>query len=141
VQEAFLGRFFDMNSKLNRHPGPVVEAALRERRGHRRLSVRLALVVRLGASETAGAVMERTVTRNISPGDMCFESRLTSRMRVGDRLDADIELPVEGATIFSERRLQARGRVVRVDPSGQDGAPGSAAVVFEGPPAFHSADV
>jgi hypothetical protein len=70
---------------------------------------------------------------------MCFESGLAGRMRIGDRLDVDIELPVEGATIFSERRLQARGRIVRVEPPGQDGAPGRAAVVFEGPPAFHSA--
>ena len=128
-----------MNANVNRQSGPDAGTALNERRGHRRLSVRLALVVRLGASETVPAVAERTVTRNISPGDMCFESRLTGRMRVGDLLDVDIELPVEGPTIFSERRLQARGRIVRVEPSGQDGAPGSAAVVFEGPPVFHSA--
>lgn len=130
-----------MNAKIRKHPGPAYVAALGERRRHRRLSVRLGVVVRLEASEGGPGALERTVTRNISPGDACFDSDLVGRLRAGDRLEVDIELPVEGATVFSERRLHAVGQVVRLEPLGRDGGPGGVAVVFEGPPVFHPADV
>ncbi len=112
---------------------------LSDRRRHRRLAVRLSIVVRLGSDPSARATVERTVTRNISPGDVLFESAFAARLGAGDLIQVDIELPVEGPTIFSERRLQAQGRVARVEPPGPDGGPGSVAVVFEGPPVFHSA--
>ena len=129
-----------MNMSPDRQSDPACGNALGERRRNRRLSVRLGVVVRLKASEAGSAVVERTVTRNISPGDMCIESGLAARLRAGDRLDVDIELPVEGSTIFSERRLQAGGRVVRVEAPGAEARTGGVAVVFEGPPVFHSAN-
>lgn len=114
------------------------DACLQERRRNRRLSVRLAVAVRLPGPGGEPTVVERTVTRNISPGDMCFESGLAGRLRQGDPVEVDIELPVDGATIFAERRLQARGRVVRLEASGLGAGPAGVAIVFEGPPAFHS---
>ena len=111
-----------------------------ERRGNRRIAVRLSVSVRFLTAEGAPSGAERTVTRNISPHDMCFESGLAGQLTPGDRLEAEIELPVEGATIFAERRLQARGRIVRVESTVATGQAGAVAVIFEGPPVFHSAN-
>jgi hypothetical protein len=109
-----------------------------ERRKNRRLSVRLAIEVRLNGGPGRPATVEKTFTRNISPGDMYFESALGDRLRIGDKVEAYIELPLGGSTIFSERRLEAQGRVVRLDRAG-DGEPlRGAALVFDEPPAFHT---
>jgi hypothetical protein len=117
----------------------LCDACTSERRANRRLAVRLGVAVRVVPAGGGSAAVERTVTRNISPGDMSFESGMARQLHAGQHLDVDIELPMEGATIFADRRLQARGKVVRVDPPGPDGSPGVVAVVFENVPAFHPA--
>ena len=86
-------------------------ACLDERRRNRRVSVRLGVAVRIPASAGGPATVERTTTRNISPGDMCFESGLGRRLNPGDLIELDIQLPAEGPKIFAERRLQVKGHL------------------------------
>ncbi len=121
-------------------PHSACGACLSERRRNRRLSVRLGVSVRLPAAGGKPEAVERTATRNVSPGDACIESGLVQRLRPGDRLELDIDLPGEGATIFTGRRLQATGRVVRMELAEPPSVSGIIAVVFEGSPVFHSAE-
>ncbi len=129
---------------------PDPGACLDERRRNRRISVRLGVAVRLPASAADPATVERTTTRNISPGDMCFESGLGSRLRTGDTVELDIQLPAskakairgltDGPLATSERRLLVKGRIVRVEAPDSGDGPSAVAVVFERPPAFHNAN-
>ena len=71
---------------------------------------------------------------------MYFESTLTDRLQIGAIAEVEMELPVRGSTIFGERTLTARGRVVRLGPeSAEEPNRRGVAIVFETPPAFHVA--
>ncbi len=110
--------------------------------------MRLGVAVRVPASNGEPATVERTTTRNISPGDMCFESGLGRRLRTGDAVELDIQLPastgepVPGLADLtrgtSERRLLVRGRIVRVDSPESGNGPSAVAVIFERTPEFHT---
>ncbi len=126
-------------TKVQRPNDPDIGACLEERRRNRRISVRLGVSVRLPESPRGPAAVERTTTRNISPGDMCFESGFGRRLQAGDPVELDIEVPAEGPPLFAERRLQVKGRVVRVEVAGAADLPSAVAVIFERPPAFHKA--
>jgi hypothetical protein len=112
-----------------------------ERRKHRRLAVRLDILVRpYGAAGQPMSAVEKATTHDISPGDMYFVSSLADRLEMDDRVDVDIEVPAQGTPIFGERHLRVSGRVARLDPPG----PGAAtrrgvAIVFDQPPAFRTA--
>ena len=109
-----------------------------ERRRNRRLNARLDILVRLPNDEGGLAPVERTCTENISSGDMYFQSSLADRLSVGDLIDVEIELPVRTSTIFTEKRLEARGRVARIgEPSIEEPNRLGVAIVFLKPPAFH----
>ena len=116
------------------------ETCFAERRKNRRLVAQLDIEVRLGNQQGAPFAAEKAVTRDISSGDMYFESSLGDRLRLGDILDVEIELPVRSSTIFSEKQLSARGRVVRLGPpSVEEPNRRGVAIVFLEPPAFHTA--
>ena len=116
------------------------ETCFDERRRNRRLKARLDIVVRLNDPSGNHTPVEKTRTQNISSGDMYFESSFGDRLKLGDVIDVDIELPVRTSTIFSERRLEARGKVVRLGLASED-EPNrrGVAIVFVEPPAFHRA--
>lgn len=111
-----------------------------ERRKNHRLPVRLDIVVRLRNGPGRPDTIEKAYTINVSPRDMYFESSLTDRLQIGAIADVEIELPVRGSTIFGERTLTARGRVVRVgQESGEEPNRWGVAIMFESPPAFQVA--
>jgi len=71
--------------------------------------------------------------------DNRFESSLGDRLHLGDMLDVDIELPMRSSTIFSEKHLTAKGRVVRLGtPSNEEPNRRGVAIAFLKPPAFHA---
>jgi len=116
------------------------ETCFDERRRNRRLNAQLDIVVQLTDQQGLQAPVEKTRTRNISSGDMYFESSFGDRLKIGDVIDVDIELPVRTSTIFSERRLSAKGRVVRLgDASTEEPNWRGVAIVFTEAPAFHRA--
>jgi len=116
------------------------ETCSTDRRKNRRLAVPLDIVVHVGPCSSRLAATERAVARNVSPGDMYFESALAERLRVGQIVSVDIELPIGSSTIFTEKQLGVRGEIVRLGPPSVE-EPGrrGVAMVFLGPPAFHTA--
>ncbi|HUW56960.1 MAG TPA: PilZ domain-containing protein [Planctomycetota bacterium] len=118
---------------------PTRETCFAERRKNRRLRVRLDIVVRQHVPDGLPGAVEQATTRNVSSGDLYFESSLGDRLHIGDVVDVDIELPARSSTIFSEKHLATRGRVVRLGlPSIEEPNRRGVAIVFLEPPAFHT---
>jgi hypothetical protein len=116
------------------------ETCSADRRKNRRLAVQLDIVVRLIGSSGKPVATERATTRNISPSDMYFESTLGDRVHLGQIVSVDIDLPMRSSTIFSEKQLTAKGRIVRLGPpSVEELNRRGVAVVFLEPPAFYTA--
>jgi len=116
------------------------ETCFDERRRNRRLSARLDIVVRLHTEKGVPGPVERASTDNISSGDMYFQSSLGDRLHIGDIVDVEIELPMRTSTIFTTKRLEARGQVTRIGTQSLE-EPNrlGVAIVFLKPPAFHRA--
>ncbi|KPJ52846.1 MAG: hypothetical protein AMS16_05870 [Planctomycetes bacterium DG_58] len=125
--------------KVEQPDNPERETCFAERRKNRRLLTQLDIEVRLGSRDGAPFAVEKAITRDISSGDMYFESTLGYHLRVGDMVDVEIELPVRSSTIFSEKQLSVRGRVTRLGPpSIEEPNCRGVAIVFLEPPAFHT---
>jgi len=111
-----------------------------DRRKNHRLPVRLDIVVRLRSDPGRPETIEEAYTLNVSSRDMYFESTLADRLQVGVIAEVEMELPVRGSTIFGERTLAARGRVVRLGAeSAEEPNRRGVAIVFESLPAFRVA--
>ena len=119
---------------------PARDTCFAERRKNRRLMVRLDITVRPQGTLGLPGAVEQATTRNVSSGDLYFESSLGDRLEIGDIVDVDIELPARGSTIFTEKHLATKGRVVRMGlPSIEEPNRRGVAIVFLKPPAFHAA--
>lgn len=116
---------------------PGHQTCFADRRKNRRLKVRLDVAVRLHRGAGVPPSVEKASTRDISPGDLYFESSLADRLQIADVVDLEIELPIRSSTIFSERLLAAKGRVVRFGPPSSE-VPNrrGVALIFVTPPAF-----
>lgn len=116
------------------------ETCSADRRKSRRLAVQLDIMVHVTGPSSRPSATEKAVTLNVSPSDMYFESTLGDRLHPGQIVSVDIELPIGSSTIFTEKQLGARGRVVRLGPSStEEPNRRGVAVVFLEPPAFHAA--
>jgi hypothetical protein len=92
-----------------------------ERRRYRRIFTELGMTVSLPEAKSGkpGAT-ETTKTVNVSPGDAFFLSGLHERLRIGSELLLSIELPTGSKNLFSGRRLEVKGRVVRLGEAPAD---------------------
>jgi hypothetical protein len=119
---------------------PGSETCSADRRKNRRLAVQLDVLVHLMGPSSRPLATERAVTLNVSPSDMYFESTLGDRLHIGQIVSVDIELPMGSSTVFTDKQLGARGRVVRLGPSSiEEPSRRGVAVVFLEVPAFHAA--
>ena len=110
---------------------------LAERRRNRRLRVALDVEVRLDGCDGQPQAAEKAQTRNVSSGDLYYESSLGDRLRLGDILDVHIELPVNATNVFSRQRLKVQGRVTRLGPpSDEEPNRRGVGVRFLNPPTF-----
>ena len=126
-----------MSCRKMKRPGSSSCSA--ERRKNRRLDVELNMIVRLTGVPGHPPAAEMATTENISSGDAYFETSLGELIHVGDILDLDMELPIRSSTIFSEKRLSAKGKVVRLGrESPHEPDRRGVAITFLEPPAFHS---
>jgi len=121
---------------VNSKAGP---RGVAERRSNRRLQVALDIEVSLNGNGEPPRAAEKARTRNISPGDLFYESSLGDRLSVGDIVQVHIELPVNVTNIFSQRRPIVRGRVTRLEPPSAD-EPNrrGVAIRFLQPPTFQA---
>ena len=85
-----------------------------ERRKHRRLPLRLPLIISGGRE--SGHFVEETATENVSAGGVYFKTDLWAQMPVGTRLCVVIEIPPADQRLLQPNRLQTVGRVVRISP-------------------------
>ena len=107
-----------------------------ERRKWPRLDV--ALKIRLRPVATAGEGFEERAfyTKNISTGGLLFDAGETPSLAEGSVFDVEISMPLAKYGFTSSRRLEARGKVCRVE--GRAAAPSGVALEFMAPPRFVS---
>ncbi len=108
------------------------------REGERRKWPRqdLALKIRLKSLPQAESPAEGWFyTRNISTGGLFFEGEQPDVLVEGAVFDIEINMPLARFGFTSARRLEARGKVCRLEPLGQAGRQG-VAVEFMAPPRF-----
>jgi hypothetical protein len=125
----------DKNTPLTRNQVPLIE-----RRKNQRVEVKLDIEVGLPSLDGSTPLKEKTVASNISPGDMYFETSLAAKIEPGDVVEVEIDLPVRWTGLFADRRLQVRGRVVRLGPPAlEDPSRRGIAIIFLHAPIFHTA--
>ena len=107
----------------------------KERRKWPRLEA--AFRVRLRALEGEGEVPESgyLYTKNISTGGLLIESGGELGLTKGSVFEVEIAMPLAKYGFGSQRRLEARGRVCRVEEPGEGGG-GGVALEFMAPPRF-----
>jgi len=108
-----------------------------ERRKWPRLDV--ALKIRLKPLVAAAEMVSEQsfYTKNISTGGLMFESDETPAVNEGSVFDVEISMPLAKYGFTSSRRLEARGRVCRVEAVPQGNRSG-VALEFMAPPRFVS---
>jgi len=111
---------------------------VRERRKWPRLEV--AFKIRLRPVEgNEGSIGEKQFfTRNISTGGLLFESEKPVPLSEGTVFDVEISMPLAKYGFASARRLEARGKVCRIEEPG-DGGRAGVAMEFMAPPRFVAA--
>jgi len=105
-----------------------------EKRKWPRLDV--SLKIRLKALVAEEAADERFFyTRNISTGGLMFENDEAAGVTEGSVFDVEISMPLAKYGFTSSRRLEARGRVCRIEKLVQEKRLG-VALEFMAPPRF-----
>ncbi len=105
-----------------------------ERRKWPRLEV--ALKIRLRPVEEGEAGEEQSChTKNISTGGLFFEGARPASLADAAVLDVEISMPLAKYGFSPARRLEARGRVCRVEEA-QGASVGGVALEFVSPPRF-----
>ena len=107
-----------------------------ERRKWPRLDV--ALKIRLRPVVAAGEGLEEKAfyTRNISTGGLLFETGEAAALAEGSVFDVEISRPLAKYGFTSSRRLEARGKICRVEA--RPAEPCGVALEFMAPPRFVS---
>ncbi len=85
-----------------------------DRRKHRRLAIRLPIEYRILDLEEPP--IERTVSRDISSGGICFETA-SDQIRVGTTLDVELIVPPGDGYFPYAGRVSSQTEVVRVEPA------------------------
>ena len=106
-----------------------------ERRKWPRLDVGFRIKLRSVESEGESLAEESFCTRNISTGGLLFESGEVLPVSEGKVFDVEISMPLAKYGFASSRRLEARGKVCRVEEEGDQRA---VALEFMAPPRFLS---
>ena len=120
-----------------RHGGAKGAPGGVERRRYRRIPAKLGLKVKVLDEPRPLPLREAAVTETVSPGDLYFHSTLYEHLRVGSRLEIEIDLPVAAGNLFSGRYLLVRGQVVRFgDHDAENPARRGVAVRFLSTPRF-----
>ncbi len=106
----------------------------------RRKWPRLDVGFRIRLKPVEGAAMnygeESFCTRNISTGGLLFEGPEVIEVAEGKVFDVEIAMPLARYGFASSRRLQARGRVCRIEEVEQEGGRRAVALEFMAPPRF-----
>jgi len=91
---------------------------LAERRGHRRIAIRLPVEIRQRRAD--GLYVVRTITRNLSTGGMFVELD-TADFRSADRLDVELRIPAAEGVSPYQGRASCAAEVLRVQeiPAGE----------------------
>ena len=92
-----------------------------EKRRHHRLSAALQLYYECMDSEDNKPEIHRGFTENISMGGLYFISSepLLKTLNVDDVLNVNIKIPHHNYDLSWTNTLQARGKVVRIEPSSE----------------------
>lgn len=106
-----------------------------ERRKWPRLDVALKIRLRSVAAGQPGAEEKPFYTKNISTGGLMFESDEVAPMPEGSVFDVEIAMPLAKYGFTSSRRLEARGKVCRVESRAFPDQSG-VALEFMAPPRF-----
>lgn len=86
-----------------------------ERRKWPRLDVALKIRLKCVGAEKPSAEEKSFYTKNISTGGLMFESNEAAPMPEGSVFDVEIAMPLAKYGFTSSRRLEARGKVCRVE--------------------------
>ena len=106
-----------------------------ERRKWPRLDVALKIRLKPLAPNEDNSGEHSFYTRNISTGGLFFEGEEALDVAEGAVCDVEISMPLAKYGFTSSRRLEARGRVCRVEQSPGKATPG-VALEFMAPPRF-----
>ncbi|MHC4712228.1 MAG: PilZ domain-containing protein [Planctomycetota bacterium] len=106
-----------------------------ERRKWPRLDVAFKIRLKPVGGQAEALREEGFCTKNISTGGLLFESRETMPLSEGAVLDVEISMPLAKYGFTSSRRLEARGKVCRVEQGGPEGSR-AVALEFLAPPRF-----
>ncbi|MCD6404210.1 MAG: PilZ domain-containing protein [Planctomycetes bacterium] len=109
-----------------------------ERRKWPRLEVAFKIRLKPLVGESAAFEQEQFLTKNISTGGLLFESKEALPVSKGSVLDVDISMPLAKYGFASSRRLEARGKVCRVEGGPEEGCR-EVALEFMAPPRFVTA--
>ena len=106
-----------------------------ERRKWPRLDVSLKIRLKPLQQPKEEAAEKYYYTRNISTGGLFFEGESPAQVSEGTVFDVEISMPLARYGFSSARRLEARGKVCRVEGSPDTDRTG-VAVEFMAPPRF-----
>jgi hypothetical protein len=109
-----------------------------ERRKWPRLEVGFRIRLKPLGDRGEGFTEESFCTRNISTGGLLFEGPGGLGISEGSVFDVEISMPLAKYGFASSRRLEARGKVCRVQKEAEGGRQG-VALEFMAPPRFVSA--
>lgn len=107
---------------------------IEERRKWPRLDVALKIRLRPLVQGGVGLEDKSFYTKNISTGGLLFESDEVAPVAQGAVFDVEISMPLAKYGFTSARRLEARGKVCRVERSVPDRS--GVALEFMAPPRF-----
>lgn len=114
----------------------MVQGQGEERRKWPRLDVGFRIKLKPVENEGEGFGEESFCTRNISTGGLLFESGEVLPVSEGKVFDVEILMPLAKYGFASSRRLEARGKVCRVEE--EEGERRAVALEFMAPPRFLS---
>lgn len=122
--------------KANSEDGGEVVGQRDERRKWPRLDVALKIRLKPLVVEGEGVNDRFFYTKNISTGGLLFDSDLSEAAGEGGIFDVEISMPLAKYGFTSSRRLEARGKVCRVEHTAKSDDASSVALEFMAPPRF-----
>lgn len=113
-------------------------AQSQERRKWPRLEVAFKILLKPLEVAKENSAEDYHYTKNISTGGLLFESDEATPVAQGSVFDVEISMPLAKYGFTSSRRLEARGKVCRVESSPAEGRR-AVALEFMAPPRFITA--